>query len=183
MGQLSLCSQVLLLPLGVPILARTCFAQSHEVWRVLNTTADVGNATQGQGTQNWKSSCVPMRRTAQIRTQSKNSGDELKQATFHIGNARILFVFFLNLLFWPCGRMPPRWWVTFRVVTGMPIHDRTLCTRCARAMQKRPLRPMLSWRTGLAFAGAVDSKRCGQCMPAVQGSLRSRWPLGKTRPK
>ena len=34
--------------------------------------------------------CVPMRRTAQILTQSKNSDDELKQTTFHTENATSL---------------------------------------------------------------------------------------------
>ena len=49
--QLSLCSQVLPLPLGAPpsMLAAACCTQSLSgVWRVLITT-DVGNITQGQG--------------------------------------------------------------------------------------------------------------------------------------
>ena len=51
--QLSLCSQGLLLPLGVvPTLAPTCrmFGHSHdsEIWWVL-ATIDLGNVIQGQG--------------------------------------------------------------------------------------------------------------------------------------
>ena len=53
-GRLSLCSTVLPVPLSVtPMPAPACFAQSlsHdcEIWRVLPTTSDVGNATQGPG--------------------------------------------------------------------------------------------------------------------------------------
>ena len=49
-----LCSQVLLLPLGVspmPAPARflRSFPQDREVWRVLTTTSYVGNVTQGHG--------------------------------------------------------------------------------------------------------------------------------------
>ena len=58
--------------------------------------------------------CVPMHRTAQTPTQSKNSANELKQMMFHTENARLLSVFYLNLLFLPW--MLPRWWVVFRVV-------------------------------------------------------------------
>ena len=55
-GQLSLCSYVLLLPLGIPpmpALAHSMqnLSQYSGVWRVLATT-DLGNATQGQGCQN-----------------------------------------------------------------------------------------------------------------------------------
>ena len=51
--QLSHCSQMLLLPLGIlPLPAPACvtFSQSqdHEIWRVLFLTRDVGNARQGQ---------------------------------------------------------------------------------------------------------------------------------------
>ena len=54
MGHLSLYSQVLLLPLGIPpmsALAGFRFSRSHdsEAWRVLTTTADVGTVSQGQG--------------------------------------------------------------------------------------------------------------------------------------
>ena len=34
--------------------------------------------------------CVPMRRTAQILTQPKNSDNDLKQTMFHTENARLL---------------------------------------------------------------------------------------------
>ena len=57
----------------------------------------------------------------QIPTQSNNSAHELKQTMFHTQNARMLSVFYLNLLFYlnlPCGRMLPLWWLVFRVVTG-----------------------------------------------------------------
>ena len=54
MGQLSLCSQVLLLPLGVPRMpAPACFtfslSQDSEARRVPTITTAVGNVTQGQG--------------------------------------------------------------------------------------------------------------------------------------
>ena len=56
MEQLSLCSQVLLLPLGIPPMpapARTTqsLTQDSEIWTAL-TTADVGNVIQGQGVSN-----------------------------------------------------------------------------------------------------------------------------------
>ena len=55
---MSLCSQVLLLPLGVPMPLLACFTpkyfQDSQIWRVLTTT-DVGNGTQGQGFRNTKS--------------------------------------------------------------------------------------------------------------------------------
>ena len=69
----------------------------------------------GQG--NRINHCVPTDRTAQILPQSKNLDNERKQIMFHIENARLLSVFYLNLLFLPCGHMLPGWWVVFRVVT------------------------------------------------------------------
>ena len=39
---------------------------------------------------------------------------------FHTDTARMLSVFYLNLLFLPCGHMLPWWWVVFRVVMGKP---------------------------------------------------------------
>ena len=53
-GELCLCSQGLLLPLGVPPTpapAYLTFSLSHEkeVWRVPTTTSDVGNVTRRQG--------------------------------------------------------------------------------------------------------------------------------------
>ena len=50
----------------------------------------------------------------QIPTQSKNSDGELKQTMIHTENARMLSVFYLNLLFSPCRRMLTRWWVVFK---------------------------------------------------------------------
>ena len=60
---LSLISEVLLLPLGIPPTpAPACstrsLSQDSGVWRVL-TTADVGNATQGQGQSVWGLSPPP----------------------------------------------------------------------------------------------------------------------------
>ena len=54
----------------------------------------------------------------QIPTQSKDSGHELKQIMFGTESTRLLSVLYLHLLSLPSGRMLPRWWVVFRVVTG-----------------------------------------------------------------
>ena len=37
---------------------------------------------------------------------------------FHTKNARMLPVFYPNLLILPCGHVLPCWWVVFRVLTG-----------------------------------------------------------------
>ena len=60
-GQLSLCSEVLLLSFGVPPMPPpACFTLSHshdsKVWRVLATT-DVGNVTQGFS--HWRAEGTP----------------------------------------------------------------------------------------------------------------------------
>ena len=54
----------------------------------------------------------------QTPTHSKNSDNELKQTMLHTENARMLSVFYPNLLFLACGRMLLRWWVVSRVVMG-----------------------------------------------------------------
>ena len=60
--------------------------------------------------------------------QSKNSGNEFKQTMFHTDNAAMVSVFCLNLLFLPCGRTLPRWWVVFKVVTGKLTYYGVLCS-------------------------------------------------------
>ena len=58
-GQLSLFSQIMLLPPGVPPMpALACFKSSYsEVWRVLTTT-NVGNVTQGQWVPDHQMFCI-----------------------------------------------------------------------------------------------------------------------------
>ena len=51
-------------------------------------------------------------------------------------NARILLFSSLNLLSLPCGRMLPRWWVVFRVVTGKLSYYGTVCARCRNASKE-----------------------------------------------
>ena len=63
--------------------------------------------------------CVPIRRTAQIPTQSKYSDDGLKQTLFPTKNARLLFksaVFALWI-----------WLLVFRVVAGELTYRWALC--------------------------------------------------------
>ena len=74
----------------------------------------------------------------QIPIQSKTSDNGLKQTMFHTENARILSVFYVNLLFLSCGCTLPRWLVVFRVVMGKLIYYgalRLLCARCAETPQ------------------------------------------------
>ena len=54
---------------------------------------------------------------------------------FHTENARMLSVFYLNLLFLACERMLPPRWVVFRVVTGKFTVG--CCAHCAPAVQER----------------------------------------------
>ena len=57
---------------------------------------------------------------------------------FHTENARMLSVFYPNLLISPCGPVLPRWWVGFRVVTGPLACNWGLCGRCAQTPPQTP---------------------------------------------
>ena len=48
-GPLSLCSQVLLLPLDAQQCSTQSLSRDRRVWGLLSTTSDVGNVTQGPG--------------------------------------------------------------------------------------------------------------------------------------
>ena len=71
--------------------------------------------------------CVPRHRTAPDAYSVKNPRYESKQTMFHTETARALSVFYLNLLFLPCGRMLPWWCVVFRVLTGKRTDYWVLC--------------------------------------------------------
>ena len=61
---------------------------------------------------------VPIHGTAPDSCSVHNSHNAFKQTVFHTENARMLSVFYLNLLCLPCECMLPWWYVVFRVVTG-----------------------------------------------------------------
>ena len=130
--------------------------------------------------------CVPMHRTAQILTQSKNSHNELTQTIFRTKNARLLSVVYLHLLFLPCGRMLPLLWVVFMVDTGQLSHSWALCLRCAEPppMYNTPCMfvmdasgrartcPMLSVRRRDCPASASPMRRCTPPTPAPVSLLQ-----------
>ena len=65
------------------------------------------------------------------KTKEAQNSDELKQTMFHTESARLLSVFYLNLLFLPSGCMLPWWWVLFRAVTGKLAYCCALLPHCA----------------------------------------------------
>ena len=75
------------------------------------------------------STVFPCTGLPQIPTQSKFGDNELKQTMLHTEYATLLAVFYLNLLFFPCGL--PRWWAVFKVDTGQLSCYWALCPRCA----------------------------------------------------
>ena len=80
-----------------------------------------------------------MRRTAQILTQSKHSGNHLSQPVFHTENATLLSE---SAVFAPCTDAPPAVG-GFRVVTGKLIYCWALRAPCAETppiiLRKRPV--------------------------------------------
>ena len=80
--------------------------------------------SDGQGDRS--EHCVAIHRTTQILTQSKNSIMGKNKLCFTL-KSRLLSVFYLHLVFLPCGRMLSQRWVVFRVVTGKLMYYWALC--------------------------------------------------------
>ena len=82
---------------------------------------------------------------------------------FHTENARMLSVFYLNLLFLPCGRMLPQWWVVFRVVRGQLIYCWALYVHCAETLPSEKISArdrthrVVKMHCGLSDKQAVDA--------------------------
>ena len=96
----------------------------------------------------------------QIRTQFKNSRNELKQTLFqlHMAECSVLYP---NLLFVPCARMPPQWWVVMVTLT----YCWALCVYCAFAVpvQKRPQNTSNALKSNLNSPNKATQKCVSHC--------------------